>query len=41
MRQVLVDLARARMSEKRSALQQVELAEIPNLGRQPDVGAHA
>ena len=36
MRQVLVDLARARMSEKRGALQQVELAEIPNLGRQPD-----
>jgi len=36
MRQVLVDLARARMSEKRSALEQVELAEIPDLGRQPD-----
>src|SRR5262249_27466323 len=39
MRQVLVDLARARMSEKRSALQQVELPEIPdipNTGRQPD-----
>jgi RNA polymerase sigma-70 factor, ECF subfamily len=42
MRQVLVDLARTRMSEKRSALQQVELAEIPdipdipNRGRQPD-----
>src|SRR5262249_52983741 len=36
MRQVLVDLARARMSEKRSALQEVELAEIPDLGRQPD-----
>ena len=39
MRQVLVDLARARMSEKRSALQQVELVEIPdipNTGRQPD-----
>ena len=36
MRHVLVDLARARMSEKRSALQQVELAEIPDLGRQPD-----
>src|SRR5262249_24722006 len=38
MRQVLVDLARARMSEKRSSLQ-VELAEIPdipNTGRQPD-----
>src|SRR5258705_473311 len=36
MRQVLVGLARASMSEKRSALQQVELAEIPDLGRQPD-----
>jgi RNA polymerase sigma factor (TIGR02999 family) len=39
MRQVLVDLARARMSEKRSALQKVELPEIPdipNTGRQPD-----
>src|SRR5882724_1963190 len=36
MRQVLVDTARARDAEKRGALQQVELAEIPNLGRQPD-----
>jgi RNA polymerase sigma-70 factor (ECF subfamily) len=36
MRQVLVDLARARATEKRSAMEQVQLAEIPDLGRQPD-----
>ena len=36
MRQVLVDLARARATEKRSAMQEVSLAEIPDLGRQPD-----
>jgi len=36
MRQILVDLARARATEKRSALQEVHLAEIPDLGRQPD-----
>ena len=36
MRQVLVDLARARSREKRSAMQEVALAEIPDFGRQPD-----
>ena len=36
MRQVLVDLARARSREKRSALAEVPLADIPDLGRQPD-----
>src|SRR6267143_3589993 len=36
MRQILVDLARARATEKRSALQEVQLAEIPDLGGQPD-----
>lgn len=36
MRQVLVDLARARATEKRSAMQEVQLTEIPELGRQPD-----
>src|SRR5260370_18476408 len=36
MRQVLVDLARARCREKRSAMEEVSLAEIPDLGRQPD-----
>jgi len=36
MRQVLVDLARARSREKRSAMEEVSLAEIPELGRQPD-----
>jgi len=35
MRQILVDLARARSREKRSAMQEVPLAEIPELGRQP------
>src|SRR5436190_20281634 len=32
MRQVLVDLARARSREKRSAMEEVSLAEIPELG---------
>ena len=36
MRQVLVDLARSRSREKRSAMQEVQLAEIADLGRQPD-----
>lgn len=36
MRQVLVDLARARTTEKRGAMQEVQLTEIPELGRQPD-----
>jgi RNA polymerase sigma-70 factor, ECF subfamily len=36
MRQVLVDLARARSAEKRSAMQEVPVAEISDLGRQPD-----
>ncbi len=35
MRQVLVDLARARTAEKRSAMKQVPLADIPDLGQQP------
>lgn len=36
MRQVLVDLARARLRAKRSAREEVPLAEIPELGRHPD-----
>jgi len=36
MRQVLVDLARARAAGKRSALEEVPLTQIPDLGRQPD-----
>jgi len=36
MRQILVDLARGRATEKRSAMEEVHLAEIPDLGRQPD-----
>ena len=36
MRQVLVYLARARSREKRSAMQEVALAEIPDFGHQPD-----
>jgi RNA polymerase sigma factor (TIGR02999 family) len=36
MRQVLVDLARARSREKRSAMEEVPLAEVPDLGHQPD-----
>jgi RNA polymerase sigma factor (TIGR02999 family) len=35
MRQILVDLARARATEKRSGAE-VPLTEIPELGRQPD-----
>jgi RNA polymerase sigma factor (TIGR02999 family) len=36
MRQVLVDGARARSAEKRSAGAEVPLMDIPDLGRQPD-----
>jgi RNA polymerase sigma factor (TIGR02999 family) len=36
MRQVLVDLARARATEKRDAMREVELTEIADLGRQSD-----
>ena len=36
MRQILVDLARSRSTGKRSAMEEVRLAEIPDLGRQPD-----
>src|ERR1700726_5108814 len=36
MRQVLVDAARARSAEKRSAAAEVALTDIPDLGRQPD-----
>jgi len=36
MRQVLVDLARARSREKRSAMEEVPLTEVPDLGHQPD-----
>jgi RNA polymerase sigma-70 factor (ECF subfamily) len=36
MRQVLVDLARARNAEKRSAMEQVPLADIPDLGPPSD-----
>jgi len=36
MRQVLVDLARARNAEKRSAMEQVPLADIPDLGQPSD-----
>jgi RNA polymerase sigma-70 factor (ECF subfamily) len=36
MRQILVDMARARSAEKRSAMEEVRLAEIPDLGVQPD-----
>jgi RNA polymerase sigma factor (TIGR02999 family) len=36
MRQVLVDLARARMTDKRSAMEEVPLADIPDLGGRPD-----
>src|SRR5215831_10356734 len=37
MRQILVDLARARTAEKRRAAQGVEIAASPRLGRQPDL----
>jgi RNA polymerase sigma factor (TIGR02999 family) len=36
MRQVLVDLARSRNAEKRSAMEQVPLADIPDLGQPSD-----
>src|SRR3984893_12618372 len=36
MRQVLVDFARARATEKRSAMEEVQLADIPDLGSKPD-----
>jgi RNA polymerase sigma factor (TIGR02999 family) len=36
MRQILVDLARARSREKRSAMAEVPLTEIPDFGSQPD-----
>jgi len=36
MRQVLVDGARARSAEKRSAAAAVPMTDIPDLGRQPD-----
>ena len=36
MRQILVDLARSRSREKRSAMKEVRLAEIPDLSREPD-----
>jgi RNA polymerase sigma-70 factor (ECF subfamily) len=36
MRQVLVDLARARSRQKRSAMQEVQLAGTAELGRRPD-----
>ena len=36
MRQVLVDMARARSREKRSAMEEVPLTDVPDLGHQPD-----
>jgi len=36
MRQILVDMARARSAEKRSGAQEVRLAEIPDFGQEPD-----
>ena len=36
MRQVLVDMARARSRQKRSAMDEVPFAELPELGRKPD-----
>src|SRR5882672_2166687 len=36
MRQVLVDTARARATEKRSAAQEVPLADVPDRGLQPN-----
>jgi RNA polymerase sigma factor (TIGR02999 family) len=36
MRQVLVDLARARSRDKRSAMGEVQLTDIPDFGQQPD-----
>jgi len=37
MRQILVDMARARGTEKRSGAEEVRLAEIPDLGHQPNL----
>lgn len=36
MRQVLVDLARARSRQKRSVTNEVSLADVPEVGHQPD-----
>lgn len=36
MRQILVDMARARVTEKRNYLAEVQLADIPDFGRHPD-----
>ena len=36
MRQALVDLARSRATEMRNAQQEVPLADLPDMGRQPD-----
>jgi len=36
MREILVDMARARTAEKRGALKEVHLADIPDLGHQPE-----
>jgi RNA polymerase sigma-70 factor, ECF subfamily len=36
MRQILVEMARARNTEKRGGAEQVHLADIPDLGRQSD-----
>jgi RNA polymerase sigma factor (TIGR02999 family) len=36
MRQILVDLARARSREKRDTRLEIRLAEIPDLSREPD-----
>jgi RNA polymerase sigma-70 factor, ECF subfamily len=36
MRQILVDMARARATEKRDVMAEVRLTEIPDVGRQPD-----
>jgi RNA polymerase sigma factor (TIGR02999 family) len=36
MRQILVEMARARATEKRGAAYEVQMAEIPFLGQQPD-----
>ena len=41
MRQILVDAARMRAAEKRSAQQEAVLAEIPDFGRQPDTAVIA
>lgn len=36
MRQILVDMARSRVTEKRNYLAEVQLVEMPDIGRQPD-----